>query len=133
MCLCVVCCALCLRDLTAPGIAAELEEACFFINLLPADGAWQPWVLEFFFRSDDDAKRTAFLRGAELLQLYCELKQDEAFKHDRCVLFFKGRVVYAVWQVLARQQGSGVAFAGAAYSGSTRPGSAQPASAAQVA
>jgi hypothetical protein len=61
-----------------------LEEACFFVNLL-GDDTWQPWVLEFFYQSDDDTKRAAFLRGAELLQLFCELKQDEAFKHNRCV------------------------------------------------
>eukprot|EP00879_Flechtneria_rotunda_P021834 GHRR01023023.1.p1 GENE.GHRR01023023.1~~GHRR01023023.1.p1 ORF type:complete len:473 (+),score=182.12 GHRR01023023.1:1498-2916(+) len=67
---------------TAPGIAAELSDACFYINLL-RDDAWQPWTLEFFYRSADDAKRAAFLRGAEVLQLYCELKQDEAFKQER--------------------------------------------------
>jgi hypothetical protein len=66
----------------APAIAAELVEACFFINLL-ADDTWQPWALEFFYQSSDDAKRAAFLRGAELLSLYCELKQDEGFKHER--------------------------------------------------
>ncbi|WIA30905.1 hypothetical protein OEZ86_000957 [Tetradesmus obliquus] len=67
---------------TAPAIAAELSEACFFINLL-ADDAWQPWALEFFYQSADDAKRAAFLRGAELLSLFCELKQDEGFKRER--------------------------------------------------
>lgn len=67
----------------APAIAAELSEACFFINLL-ADDAWQPWALEFFYQSADDAKRAAFLRGAELLSLFCELKQDEGFKRERC-------------------------------------------------
>jgi hypothetical protein len=72
---CPCCCA-------APAIAAELSEACFFINLL-ADDAWQPWALEFFYQSSDDAKRAEFLRGAELLSLYCELKQDESFKHER--------------------------------------------------
>jgi hypothetical protein len=66
----------------APAIAAELVEACFFINLL-ADDTWQPWALEFFYQSSDDAKQAAFLRGAELLSLYCELKQDEGFKHER--------------------------------------------------
>lgn len=70
------------RPAAGPGVAAELEEACFFINLL-ADNSWQPWVLEFFYQSEDDAKRAAFLRGAELLQLYCELKQDETFKQQR--------------------------------------------------
>ncbi|KAF8068268.1 hypothetical protein HT031_001955 [Scenedesmus sp. PABB004] len=67
---------------TAPGIAAELSEACFFANLL-SDDAWQPWALEFFYQSADDAKRAAFLRGAEVLTLFCELKQDEAFKRER--------------------------------------------------
>jgi hypothetical protein len=70
------------HPLAGPAIAAELEEACFFINLL-SDDSWQPWVLEFFYQSDDDAKRAAFLMGAEVLQLYCELKQDEAFKQQR--------------------------------------------------
>lgn len=66
----------------APAIAAELEECCFFINLL-SDDSWQPWTLEFFYQSADDAKRAQFLKRAELLQLYCELKQDEAFKQER--------------------------------------------------
>ncbi len=69
--------------LTAPAIAAELSEAAFFVNLL-SDAAWQPWTLEFFTQSADDSKRAAFLRGAELLSLYCELKQDEGFKAERC-------------------------------------------------
>jgi hypothetical protein len=72
-----------LLQCAAPAIAAELSEACFFINLL-ADDAWQPWALEFFYQSSDDAKRAAFLRGAELLSLFCELKQDEGFKRERC-------------------------------------------------
>jgi hypothetical protein len=71
-----------LCNCAAPAIAAELSEACFFINLL-ADDAWQPWALEFFCQSSDDAKRAAFLRGSELLSLYCELKQDEGFQHER--------------------------------------------------
>lgn len=70
----------------APAIAAELEECCWFINLL-SDDCWQPWALEFFYQSSDDAKRAAFIKGAELLQLYCELKQDQAFKQERCVRY----------------------------------------------
>lgn len=75
---------------SGPSIAAELEEACFFINLL-ADDSWQPWVLEFFYQSEDDAKRAAFLRGAEVLRLYCGLKQDEAFKQQRQVVVAQSR------------------------------------------
>eukprot|EP00775_Hariotina_reticulata_P010009 gene10009-10163_t len=95
---------------SAPSIAAELEEACFFVNLL-VDTTWQPWALEFFYQSADDAKRAAFLKGAELLQLYCELKQDMAVKQQRWLKvgeqllqrpFYSDQVTTAAGRLLAR-------------------------------
>ena len=65
-----------------PALAAQLEEACWFVNLLP-DDAWQPWALEFFYRNDDEAKRLEFLRAAEALTLYLDLVGDPALKRAR--------------------------------------------------
>ena len=65
-----------------PALAAQLEEACWFVNLLP-DDAWQPWALEFFYRNGDEAKRLEFLRAAEALTLYLDLVGDPALKRAR--------------------------------------------------
>eukprot|EP00877_Chromochloris_zofingiensis_P012516 jgi/Chrzof1/7518/Cz02g26210.t1 len=90
--------------LPGPQIAAELEEVCFFINLF-CDDAWQPWTLEFFYQVDDDQKRLEFLQKAEVLQLYCEVKGDVAFKKDRWLVvaevllhhpFYSDKVLAAV-------------------------------------
>jgi hypothetical protein len=57
---------------------------CFFINLFE-DDSWQPWTLEWFYQVEDDQKRLDFLRGAELLQLYCELQGEPNFRKQRQV------------------------------------------------
>jgi len=59
---------------SGPQVAAELRDACFFAGAL-RDDAWAPWCLEFWRQVDDDRKRAAFLRGAERLQLYCDLRE----------------------------------------------------------
>jgi hypothetical protein len=47
------------------------------------DDTWQPWTLAWWAAVDDDQKRLDWLRGAERLQLYCELRGDPDFKRAR--------------------------------------------------
>jgi len=70
---------------SGPLVAAELRDACFFAGAL-RDDAWTPWCLEFWHQVDDDRKRAAFLRGAERLQLYCDLREGAegpGYRHAR--------------------------------------------------
>jgi hypothetical protein len=70
---------------SGPLVAAELRDACFFAGAL-RDDAWTPWCLEFWHQVDDDRKRAAFLRGAERLQLYCDLREGQegpGYRHAR--------------------------------------------------
>jgi hypothetical protein len=70
---------------SGPQVAAELRDACFFAASL-RDDAWTPWCLEFWHQVDDDRKRAAFLRGAERMQLYCDLREaaeGPGYRHAR--------------------------------------------------